>query len=113
MTTVYIDPQNDNQVMAIYDGCKPGNPQVWIDQGFVEVTIEDTSPLHSDVRRYKRDCCVDVDNEVITSRVNPVQPDQDSVSPRAARLNALDVRLVDDTITDAEVRELLRLSRGL
>ena len=113
MLTIYVDPSTENQVMAIYDGCKPGNPQVWLDQGFVEASIENDSPLYSQVKKLARDCCIDFNAETVTQRKNSVQPIPSTLSPEAIRLKELIVKLAEDTITDIEIREMLRLERGL
>ena len=72
MITIYVDPSDANQVMAYYNGCQPGDPAVWTDQGFIEKTVSEENPLYREIRRNKRDCRFN--DDVVTPRVNPVQP---------------------------------------
>jgi len=107
MITIYVDPNDGDQVMAYYRDCKPGNPALWTDQGFTEVTVVDEHPLYRDLVRNQRDC--QFDGVICTPRVNPVQP---PAIPRN-RLDDLRDRLANDSISDVEIREMLRLERGL
>ena len=107
MLTVYVDPSDANQVMAYYKGCKPGNPANWTDQGFIEVTISDEDLRHADVMFHKRNCRLQ--DDVVTPRVNPTQP---IPAPRT-QLDDLRDKLADDSINPAEMRQMMRLERGL
>lgn len=107
MITLYLDSTDANQVMAYYKGCRPGDPTVWTDQGFVEVQVADEHPSYNELGQLQRDCRFN--DDVITHRVNPIQP----IPRPRTRLDDLRDKLADDTINPAEIREMLRLERGL
>ena len=82
---VFYDPNDSNQVMALYTGGT--NSVAWTDQGFVRAEVNDPE-LQEEIDRYARDCTVAVvDGQVTgcTSRVNRVQPIPD---PRIAARQA-------------------------
>mgnify|MGYP005819558321 CR=1 FL=1 len=105
---VFIDPQS-MQVMAVYSGDTTSTG--WQDQGYVRKAVPEE--CQADVQRHARDSKVTLgrDGDIVgcVANVNPVQPTR--LPP--TRLDDLRAKLRADTIDDAEVREMLRLERGL
>lgn len=109
---VFINPTTQ-QVMALYS--HDTTSTVWTAQGFSRVVLDDPEII-AEVSRHGRDCALQFSGSTVTgviARPNPVQPQPKPDTPEQARLKALNAKLQADTITDAEVRELLRLERGL
>ena len=79
----------------------------WENQGYIRAIIPDGM-------RVDRDCVIEVDSsgEIINcvESMHPIQPVPD---PSDVRLGELRARLSEDTISDVEIREMLRLERGL
>jgi hypothetical protein len=113
---IFTDPTNGDQVMAVYDGCETTST-VWADQGFVRHEIADDASVCKEVRSMQRECCVEIRGGQIASAVaaiNPIQLEPPVRSPSISpELAALREKLQADTITDAELRAMLRLERGL
>ena len=107
MITIYVNPNDGDQVMAYYRDCKPEDSTLWTNQGFVEVSVAGEHSLYRDLIQYQRDC--QFNGDTCTPRINLVQP---LPTPRT-RLDDLLDKLADDSITPAEIREMLRLERGL
>lgn len=82
----------------------------------LEILLAEELVLAESISAQTRDCklrlvsgvCV----EVIPS-LNSVQPQPKQPSPQKIRLQELLLKLKDDTITDIEIRELLRLERNV
>lgn len=108
MITIYVDPNDENQVMAYYRSTNPPATHLGlIAQGFVRVDVLEEHPLYKDLARYQRNCRWN--NGACIERINPVQR---APRPRT-RLDDLRDKLADDTINPAEIREMLRLERKL
>jgi hypothetical protein len=135
MLAVYYAPLQSNQVMAVYDVVKTpiiGMKKVTLRDGSIidvqDVVDYDLAPATNskvwtglgfllayapDGVAVTRDHRVTVQEEVVTAVTpftNPVQP---APGPTDARRTALIAKLKADTITVAELVELLRLERGL
>lgn len=107
MRYVYYNPET-MQVEAHFDTPNLSVQANWYDKGLFRATI----PGGLEVTR---DCViteVTVKGEIVSYKdsLNPIQPLPDSSD---ARLGELTARLAEDSITDAEVREMLRLERGI
>ncbi len=105
MKYVYYDPA-DMQVMAEFNTPYLSVQANWDAKGFLRATV----PEGMVVTRDSRITSVDRDQIVsVEASVNPEQPKPRERTP----LDDLHDKLGDDTITDAEVKEMLRLERGL
>ena len=104
MKYVYYDPTT-MQVMAQFDTPNLSDQQSWVAQGLSRALV----PPGMRVGRDHKIDSVDGEDFIITvtPSVNPIQP-----TPRIpTRLNGLHDKLADDSITDGEIREMLRLER--
>ena len=109
MKYVYYDSSTD-QVMAVFDTPNIADQTGWSSKGYLRAAVADGLDVD-------RDCKIvtvtsGVDGETITSverSMNALQP----YKPGRARKHQLQAKLSDDTITDGELRELLKLERGL
>lgn len=105
---VFIDPNNQNQVMALYTGDTTST--AWTDQGFVKCAIP--VELQGQIEQYTRDCRLSIVGGVVTgvtSAVNPVQPAGNVVREQ---LGSLRQKLNDSSLTLTEMNTMLRLERG-
>jgi hypothetical protein len=103
----FYDPVASNQVMAFYS--HNTSSQYWARSGYVKAAIpEELVPSLS------RDVRLVLDGDGVPTGVTPsVNPVQRSVTPQDSRLKVLRDLLKEDTISEAGIRELLRLERGL
>ena len=104
---VFYDPNNGNQVMAVYS--HDTESTVWTDQGFLRAEVNDRTLFNS----LSRDSRVTVVNREVTSataRINPIQPVPD---PVAVRIGELLTALAIRDLTLVESNELARLERGI
>ena len=106
MKYVYYEPAT-MQVMALFDTPHLGVQQNWVDKEYVRAPIADDVTFNRD-RKITR---LDAQGVVVSTEasMNPEQP-----LPRVrTRLDDLRDKLADDSITDVEIREMLKLERGL
>jgi len=108
----FINP-GDGQVMAIYSGDTTSTK--WEQEGYVRKTVPST--LEGELLNLARDCKVvlGASGEIVgcVANVNPIQAEESPLSESHKKLRALHDKLKADTITDAEIRGMLRLERGL
>ena len=105
MITIYVDPNDSNQVMAYYRGCKPGNPSSWINQGFIEIQVDERHMQFQELVKYQRNC--QFLNNVVIPRVNPIQPVKSaSTISRIAAQESGRVRLIALGFTDEELKAM-------
>jgi ribosomal protein S21 len=104
MITIYVAPNDGNQVMAYYDNCRPEDSSPYTSQGFVEIEVSDDHPQHAELKRLKRNC--QFNGITATERINPIQPTPSVVD---ARITELASKLADDSITFNQLKELMRL----
>ena len=104
---VFYDPNNDNQVMAVYS--HDTDSPVWESQGFLRAEVK-TPEMKTAVSR--NSTVVIERSEVVsaTGRVNLVQPAPD---PVAVRVGELEAKWATTDLTLKELNEHARLLRGL
>lgn len=107
---VFYDPSNGNQVMAVYS--HDTTSKAWTDAGYVRAEVDEA--IRGEAMRAGRDAKVVLDGQGRVRQVvpspNPVQP---APNPKNLRLKELQDKLKADTATLSEMREMLRLERGL
>lgn len=103
---VYYSEPN-KQIQAVFDTPNLSDQENWVAKGYLQALV----PEGLEVTRDHRILTLD-DAGFITFAVRSVNPVQRAERPRN-RLKELTERLADDTITPSEVRELMRLERGL
>lgn len=104
---VFFDPNNGNQVMAVYS--HDTESAVWTGRGFLRAEVKDRALFES----LSRDSRVTVVNDEVTAatgRTNPIQPVPD---PAAVRTGELLAALAVRDLTPVELNELARLERGI
>ena len=102
---VFYDPNNQNQVMALYSG--DTTSRVWADRGYLKAEV--ALNLEATISRNHRCTVRDGTVTAISGHTNSSQP---TIDARTLQIRALNAKLQADTITDAEVRELLKLERS-
>ena len=106
MTTVFYDPAT-MQVMAVYKGCDTAS-LVWASRGYSRAVL--SAPVVE--ASASRDATVILTGEgMVVGFLRSPNPEQPA-KPAKTRLDILHGALVNDTITNAELREMLRLERG-
>lgn len=97
---VYTDA--DGQVVAVYSHDTAS--KAW--ESFTRIEVTDPVQVNA-ISRFGRDC--KVTDKGVQASVNPVQPQPTPDTPSQARFKELKGKLLADQISDAEVRELLKL----
>jgi len=109
MKYVYYEPST-KQVMAVFDTPILSRQDNWEARGYTRAIVDKGLIVDRDSKI--RDTLVGPDGEMVTTvdrSINPLQP----AKPSHARHTELEDRLSSDTITADEIREMLRLERGL
>jgi hypothetical protein len=104
---IWINPADD-QVMATYSGDTTST--VWRDKGYIEKIVP--PEMEREFRRYGRDCKIIATGDVITG-VMPAPNVVQREPPARTQLDDLNDKLADDTITTSEMRQLMRMERGM
>jgi len=107
---VFYDPHSGNQVMAIYSH-DTSSSAVWTDRGYVRAEVD--SAVVEKASRLGRDAKATVSKGRVTNVVAATNAVQPTPSPKNKRLEELRAKLKDDTATLVDMREMLRLERGL
>tara|TARA_Y100000296_G_scaffold75784_1_gene95801 strand:- start:566 stop:907 length:342 start_codon:yes stop_codon:yes gene_type:complete len=110
MKYVYYDPDS-RQVMAIFDTPNVSSQKNWENKGFLRALVDNGLDVDRDCK-IKDLRIVSGDDDVITS-VDYSKNPQQAVKPSRARFQELEKKLESDTISEQEIRELLRIERGL
>jgi len=105
---VFYDPA-DGQVMALYTG--DTRSREWKRRGFERASVPEA--LEAEALRMGRDAQATVHDGEVTALTAVEHPEQPQPSVNETRLGELRTKLGADTITDPEIREMLRLERGL
>ncbi len=105
MKYVYYNPA-DMQVMAEFNTPYLSVQANWDAKGFLRATVPEGILVTRDHR------ITNVDRDEIVSVEVSVNPEQRKPRERTP-LDDLHDKLGDDTITDVEIREMLRLERGV
>ena len=92
------------QIMAMYT--HDTTSTVWTDAGYTRVEVTDEVEV-ADIKRHGRDAIYAPGK--VTHNPNPIQPQPKPDTPDQARFKELKGKLLNDTATDTEVRELLKL----
>ena len=109
MKYVYYQPTT-KQVMAVFDTNVLSRQANWEAQGYTRAIVDKGLVVDRDSKI--RDTVTGPDGEIVTTvdrSINPLQPAKHS---RVRRTELLE-RLKADTITATEIREMLRLERGI
>ena len=109
MRYVYYEPTT-KQIMAVFDMPILSSQANWEAKGYTRAIVDEGVIVNRDSKI--RDTATGPDGEIVTSvdrSINPLQPAKQSRARRAE----LQERLRADTITATEIREMLRLERGL
>ena len=104
---VFYDPNDGNQVMAVYSG--DTDSTVWTARGYLRAEVNDAG-LQGDIDREFSVTIVNGEVTAIAARPNPIQPVPD---PTAVRTGELHAALAIRDLTPVELNELARLERGL
>jgi hypothetical protein len=104
---VYYNPET-MQIEAEFNTPNLAVQTNWADKGLLRAIVPDGMTA-------TRDCVITglTDDGVISGCADSPNPVQPAASPSEVRLEELTSKLTNDSITDAEMREMMRLERGL
>lgn len=104
---IFYDPNNGNQVMAVYS--HDTESPVWENRGFLRAEVVNESFK----RAISRDRKVSVIDWIVAGHWASTNPEQPIPAPSDVRLSELYEKLRSRTFTQPEQYEMLALERGL
>lgn len=99
-----IFTDTSGQIMAVYE--HDTTSTVWTAAGYTRQEVTDLTAI-AEIRKQGRDAVFN--GGKVTGKANSVQPRPTPDTPSQARFKELKAKLLSDTITDTEVKELLKL----